>query len=89
MNNILKYKGYRGSIIFSVEDNCFWGKVLGVKGSNSYEGNNFEELNVRFKEAIDTYIEWCKEDGIEPETPTYNQLQINGIPVSVYLKLAK
>ena len=30
MNNTLEYKGYFGSIEFSNEDNCFYGKILGI-----------------------------------------------------------
>lgn len=37
--SILNYKGYTGSVEFSQEDNCLYGKVLGMKKNCiSYEG---------------------------------------------------
>ena len=38
--NRLEYKGYYGSIEYSAEDSCLYGKVLGMpKDLISYEGN--------------------------------------------------
>ena len=43
--NRLEYKGYYGSIEYSAEDNCLYGKVLGMpKDLISYEGNTASEL---------------------------------------------
>jgi len=65
----LEYKGYTGSIEYSKEDGLLYGKVLGVKGLISYEGATGSELENDFKEAIDTYLTDCKEEGITPEKP--------------------
>lgn len=65
----LEYKGYTGSIEYSVEDNTLYGKVLGIKGLISYEGKTGAELEKDFKETIDTYLEDCKTQEIEPEKP--------------------
>ncbi len=65
----LEYKGYTGTIEYSKEDGLLYGKVVGVKGLISYEGQTGNELEVDFKEAIDTYLTDCKEEGIEPEKP--------------------
>ena len=46
MNKDFEYKGYIGSIDFSVEDKIFYGKVLGIRALISYEGKNGEELHV-------------------------------------------
>ena len=51
------YKGYQGSVEFSSEDNCFYGKVLGLKGTLiSYEGTSLEDLRRDFEEAVDYYL---------------------------------
>jgi predicted HicB family RNase H-like nuclease len=65
----LEYKGYTGSIEYSREDDLLYGKVLGIKGLISYEGKTGKELEADFKEAIDTYLADCKEQGINPEKP--------------------
>lgn len=65
----LEYKGYTGSIEYSKEDDLLFGKVLGIRGLISYEGKTGNELEKDFKEAIDTYLTDCKNEGITPEKP--------------------
>ncbi|MBQ7576525.1 MAG: type II toxin-antitoxin system HicB family antitoxin [Bacteroidales bacterium] len=65
---ILRYKGYTGSAEYSEEDNYFVGHVLGLRRDGIlYEGNSVEALKKDFEEAIDYYLEDCKERGVEPE----------------------
>ena len=53
----LNYKSYIGSIEFSNEDDCLFGKVQGLKGTLiSYEGLTVEELRKDFEGAVDDYI---------------------------------
>ena len=65
----LEYKSYTGSIEYSKEDDLLYGKILGIKGLISYEGKTGKELEEDFKEAIDTYLTDCKNEGITPEKP--------------------
>ena len=58
---LLKYKGYTGSIDYSEEDNCLYGKVLGMsKNMITYEGQDVNELRKDFEGAIDDYLIVCK-----------------------------
>lgn len=66
-NNNMKYKDYLGSVEYSAEDNCLYGKVIGINDLVSYEGNSVEELKNAFHNAVDEYIEFCKEQGKSPE----------------------
>jgi predicted HicB family RNase H-like nuclease len=62
----LTYRGYTGSIEFSLADNCLYGKVIGLtKGLVSYEGTTLEELQQDFKEGIDDYLSYCEDKGIK------------------------
>ena len=66
----LKYKGYTGSVEYSEEDNCLYGKVQGMsKHAITYEGNDVDELKHDFEGAIDDYIASCVARGIEPSKP--------------------
>ena len=67
MKNTLQYKGYTGSVEFSEEDDCLFGKVLGVRALISYEGQSIPELKKDFQESIDDYLEMCRAEGMEPE----------------------
>ena len=59
MNNLIKYKGYVGSIEFSESDGVFFGKVQGIRSLISYEGTNATELISDFHNAIDDYLALC------------------------------
>ncbi len=65
----LEYKGYTGSIEYSQEDDLLYGKVLGIKGLISYEGETGKELENDFKEAVDAYLVDCENQDISPEKP--------------------
>lgn len=69
MSNLLSYKNYYGTVEYSKEDNCLFGKVVGIRSLLSYEGNSVNELEMDFQNVLDEYLEDCKERGIEPEHP--------------------
>ncbi|MBQ8466133.1 MAG: type II toxin-antitoxin system HicB family antitoxin [Prevotella sp.] len=77
----LKYKGYTGSVDYSEEDNCLFGKVQGMtKESITYEGSSLEELTEDFHGAVDDYLSLCKEKGIEPRKPYTGVLNVRLTP---------
>jgi len=67
MNNLLEYKGYYGTVEFSAADNILFGKVLGINGLISFEGNSIKNLKNDFEGAINDYLDMCEEKGIDPE----------------------
>ncbi len=64
---VLKYKNYIGSVEYSENDKILFGKVLGIKGLISYEGQTVNELEQDFKNGIEEYLETCTEKGMEPQ----------------------
>ncbi len=69
MSNLLFYKNYNGTVEYSREDNCLFGKVIGIKSLLSYEGDSVKELEQGFRNVIDEYLDDCKERNVEPEPP--------------------
>ena len=69
MSDLLFYKNYNGTVEYSKEDDCLFGKVVGIKSLLSYEGNSVRELEQDFKNVIDDYLKDCKERNLEPEQP--------------------
>lgn len=69
MSNLLSYKNYNGTVEYSKEDNCLFGKVVGIKSLLSYEGNSVQELEQDFQNVIEEYLEDCKDRNVEPEQP--------------------
>ena len=77
----LKYKGYTGSVEYSEEDQCLFGKVQGLaKDSIKYEGTTVEELTADFQGAVDDYLALCDEKGIEPRKPYTGVLNVRLTP---------
>ena len=77
MNNIMKYKGYWAEISYSDEDECFCGKIEGLKNDLiSFEGETVKELKKDFKNAINNYLETCKELNKEPEKQCKGSLNV-------------
>ena len=66
----LKFKGYTGSVEYSEEDKCLFGKVQGVsKDCIDYEASTVEKLTADFEGVVDSYLALCAEKGIEPRKP--------------------
>jgi predicted HicB family RNase H-like nuclease len=67
--NHLHYKDFVGSVEFSEEDAIFHGKVVGIKPLISFEGDSVDALVEDFHGAVDEYLDFCKQSGIDPEKP--------------------
>ena len=53
----LEYKGYKGSVEYSKEDNCLFGKVQGMSMDLIvYEGQTLDELRKDFEDGINDFI---------------------------------
>ena len=76
MNNIIKYKGYIGSVEFSESDGIFYGKVQGIRSLISYEGTTANELLTDFHDAVDSYLESCAANGDTPEAAFKGSINI-------------
>ena len=89
MNNIMKYKGYWAEINYSDEDECFYGKIEGLKNTSiTFEGQNVKELKKDFKDAIDFYLKGCKADNTKPEEQCKGSLNIRlGVDLHTKAKL--
>lgn len=78
--NTLTYKGYIGSVSFSEKDNVFFGKIEGINGLVNFEGESVKELTNAFHEAVEDYLAYCKEEGIEPHKSYSGTLNIRISP---------
>jgi len=83
----LDYKGYTGNIEYSSEDALLYGKVLGIRGLISYEGETGKDLESDFKEAVDIYLSDCKSSGTQAEKPFKGSFNVR-IPATLHQKAA-
>lgn len=89
MGSIMRYKGYWAEIRYSDEDECFWGKVEGLKNTSiTFEGETVKELKKDFKDAIDFYLEGCRIEGTEPDKQCKGSLNVRlGIELHTKAKM--
>ena len=66
MKDILKYKGFTGSIEINLDDKTLFGKVLHSADLVFYDGDSIPELEQNFRDAIDAYIAHCEKIGKDP-----------------------
>lgn len=67
--NMLTHKGYCGSVEYSEEDDCLFGRVMFIRSLLTYEGQTLAELKADFEGVVDEYLADCKADGRTPEKP--------------------
>lgn len=78
--NTLKYKDFIGSVAFSETDGVFFGKIEGIDGLVNFEGESVAELTNAFHEAVDDYLAYCAEEGIEPHKSYSGSLNVRLTP---------
>nr|DAR86399.1 MAG TPA: putative nuclease [Caudoviricetes sp.] len=69
MTDVLHYKNYQGSVQYSADDDCLYGRVLNIRSVIVYGGQSLDELKAMFEEAVDDYLASCTARNIAPETP--------------------
>jgi predicted HicB family RNase H-like nuclease len=74
------YKGYSATVSFDEDGLMFHGEVLGIKDVITFQARTAEDLPAAFHESLDDYLEWCAEDGIEPEKPYSGKLAFRTTP---------
>lgn len=69
MKNLMKYKGYTGTVEYSEKDACLFGRLVGIDDIISYEGESVSEIQQAFHEAVDDYLSDCAAAGKQPNKP--------------------
>lgn len=49
----------------------FHGEVLGIRDVVTFRGRNDDELAEAFRSSVDEYLDFCRERGEQPETPSF------------------
>ncbi len=60
MKDVLKYKGFIGSVHYAADDRVFYGKVEGINDLISFEGSSVDDLEEGFKYMVDEHIKDCE-----------------------------
>jgi predicted HicB family RNase H-like nuclease len=90
--NTLSYKDYIGTVSYSSEDEVFYGKLEHINDLITFESENAHDLKKAFEEAVDDYIAFCREKGVEPEKSFKGSFNVRVKPYlhkQAYLKALK
>jgi predicted HicB family RNase H-like nuclease len=71
MDNVLRYKNFIATVKYSEEDEAFIGRIEGIHSVVSFEGQSIEELKSAFREAVESYLEFCHRKGITEMQKSY------------------
>lgn len=80
MKDMIKHKGYFGSVHYNPEDRVFYGKIEFIRSLVSYEGRDVDSLESAFQEAVEDYLSTCAELGREPEKPFKGSFNVRIAP---------
>ncbi len=62
----MEYKGYIGEASFDSDARIFHGEIINTKNVVTFQGTSVEELEKSFRDSVDDYLDWCREDGLKP-----------------------
>lgn len=76
----MEYKGFKAKVEYSVDDEVFWGRLLGVDDIVTFEGKSVRELKRAMKDAVEFYLEICERSGHEPRKKYSGKLLLRLMP---------
>ncbi|HKP77242.1 MAG TPA: type II toxin-antitoxin system HicB family antitoxin [Longimicrobiaceae bacterium] len=65
----MRYKGYTGVYEVDPDEGVLHGHIDGIEDIITFVADNLEDLEREFRISVDDYLEWCAEDGVEPNRP--------------------
>lgn len=80
MKDVMKYKGFIGSVHYAAEDHVFYGKVEGVADLITFEGTSVDELEDSFRYMVDQHLKDCHENNTPVEKSYKGNLNIRLSP---------
>lgn len=69
MMDTISCKGYVAGVELDADENCLRGRVLGIRDVVSFSADTVPEMKRRMAEAVDDYLDYCRERGVSPERP--------------------
>jgi predicted HicB family RNase H-like nuclease len=76
MKDVINYRNFMASVHFSQEDDVFYGKLVGINDSITFEGQTVKELKDEMAVAVEDYLEICKEINKEPHKSYKGSLNV-------------
>ena len=87
MKNTMEYNGYTGIINYSNDDAVLYGNIFGINDLVTFEGETVTELQTSFKDAVNDYIDTCKQLNKMPDKPYKGNFNVR-VPVLLHKEAA-
>jgi len=65
----MEYEGYVARIETDEDNDAFHGRVINISDVINFKGRTVAELRKEFAKSMQTYFDFCREGGEEPEAP--------------------
>lgn len=78
--NTMTYNGYAARIEFDDEDDIFVGHIAGIRDIIGFHSDTVGGLRNAFKEAVDSYLDTCRNTGQAANRPYSGQLMVRVDP---------
>lgn len=86
-DNILEYKGYHTIVRYNGESNTLHGVIEGIEDYVNFECVDLASVQKEFHDAVDEYLDYCKQIGKEPDKEYKGSFNIR-IQPELHKKLA-
>ena len=78
---MLSYKGYTEVVQeVAFESGFIFGSIVDINDSLTFQGQNLEEVRKDFEDAVDDYLDLCREIGKDPDKPFSGKLAYRTTP---------
>ena len=77
---MMNYKGYIGKVEYDEDNRVFCGSVINTRAVITFTGTSVDEIEKEFRASVDDYLDWCAEDGVEPEKPYSGKFNVRFTP---------
>lgn len=74
--NTMAYKGYVGAFDYDPEADLFHGEVVNLRDVVTFQGRSVEELKQALAESVEDYLDFCRQEGVEPGKPYSGKLHL-------------
>jgi len=78
---MLTYKGFIAEVDYDDNAEVFFGTVINVQTVMSFRGASVAELKASFEDVIETYLDDCRREGLDPEKPFSGKITIRLPPL--------
>ena len=77
---MMEYKGYFADVEYDDSVKEFVGYTVNMRDVLSFGGTTVAALERAFHETVDTYLDWCASDGIDPDKPYMGSISLRVPP---------